>query len=279
MEQDTTGRTADGGPGQVLAALEPGPGFAPTSAAARTMASLFGTEVRGCHVVRPPGDAAAVTEAAAMTARAGFPVAVEEGPVVATLAAVSAEPRVALGVVGAGDRPGRLGHVAAGVAEATPAPLLVVPVGAEVGGGREVRRALVALDGDPRSTAAVRDTADRLAARGVEVVLLHVFDPRRPPRFDTGGHGLAAWREEFLRRHGPASDVALRSGDPGTEVAASARQEDADLLVLSWEQQPRPGHAEVVRAALLNPKVPVLLLHTPGIEVPEGRAARPRAAS
>jgi nucleotide-binding universal stress UspA family protein len=254
----------------VVAALDDSPALTPTVRAARAMAALLDAELSGIHVAEPGSP-----DADALTSRAGFPVAVEPGEVVPRLLVDIDAPDVLLAVVGARDRPGpaaQAGHVACELACATSTPLLVVPPGSPLGTHGTVSRALLPLDGDPHTTAQTRELVDRLTRAGVELVATHVFDPRHPPRYlDTPGYELASWRHEFLARHGrPGQRLQLRTGPVWDAVLAGAIEAEADLIVLAWAQHLEPGRAAVVREAMANPTLPVLLLP----DIPSSRDGR-----
>jgi hypothetical protein len=258
--------------GLVLAALDDSPALVPTARAASSMAALLDAELSGVHV-REPGSPREVT----LNSSVGFPVTVASGEVVPELLIRIGAPEVLLGVLGARDRSGvevPAGHVARELACATTKPLLVVPPGSPLGTQGAVGRALLPLNGDPHTTGQTRDLVDRLEGAGVEIVATHVFDPRRPPRYlDVAGHELESWRHEFLARHGrPGQRLDLRSGPVWQAVLACATEEEADLVVLAWAQHLAPGRAAVVRGALDNPTLPILLL--PDVTDPPRR--RPR---
>jgi hypothetical protein len=255
--------------GLVLAALDDSPALVPTARAASSMAALLDAELSGVHV-REPGSPRAVT----LTSRVGFPVTVTSGEVVPQLLTRIGAPEVLLGVLGARDRSGvdvPAGHVASELACATSKPLLVVPPGSPLGSRGAVGRALLPLNGDPHTTGQTREVVDRLEGAGVEIVATHVFDPGRPPRYlDVAGHELESWRHEFLTRHGrPGQRLDLRTGPVWQAVLACAIEQEADLIVLAWAQHLAPGRAAVIRQALDNPTLPILLL--PELIVPRAR--------
>lgn len=261
----------------VLAAIDDSPALTPTARAAGAMAALLDAELSGIHVTEPGS-----SHAGTLTSRAGFPVAVVSGGVVPRLLAAIEAPEVLLGVIGARDHLGPstpAGHVACELACATSTPLLVVPPGSPLGAHGAVGRALLPLDGDPHTTEQTRGVVDRLTDAGVELVATHVFDPRHLPRYlDAPGYELESWRHEFLARHGrPGQRLELRSGPVWQAVLDCAVAEESDLIVLGWAQHLAPGRATVVREALANPILPVLLL--PDVEVTPRAASSQQAAA
>lgn len=139
-------------------------------------------------------------------------------------------------------------------------PVVVIPADAQIG---PVRRVLLPLDGTPTSATVVPLMTELLAADGVKLVALHVFDPATvPPYWDHPAHAYRAWSEEFLRQQCPRTGVQLevRTGEPREAVLDVAQKTDADLIVLGWSQQLDQGRAAVVRATLEQARVPVLLI-------------------
>jgi nucleotide-binding universal stress UspA family protein len=259
---------------RTLAALDDSPALDATARAARAMARVLGTEVTGIHVAATTGPVVAT-----LSSRAGFTVMLETGDPVRRLLAEIERDEVVLAVVGAYDEPDRatpVGHVALQLAQATSTALLVVPPRSRLGRDGTISRALLPLNGDPTTTEQVRGLAERLTAAGVEVVPVHVFDAAHPPSYlDAAGHGLRAWQREFLARHGqPEHDLQLRHGNAWEAVEECAHDLDADLIMLAWAQSLAPGRAAVVRQAMANPTIPVLLLpalRSPGPDSPSRR--------
>lgn len=142
-------------------------------------------------------------------------------------------------------------------------PVVVVP-DLEAHGPASIARALVPLDATTESASAVAATMDILARAGVDIVVLHVLDPRRAPAFwDHPGHADAAWKDEFLARychHRPDVRMTLRSGVAEESIADVARDERVDLVALAWSQRLDPGRARIVRSTLRTAAVPVLLV-------------------
>lgn len=142
-----------------------------------------------------------------------------------------------------------------------PVPVLALPRGV-IGAVRSVARVVVPLDGTPATAAAVGPLARSLLAAGADVAAVHVFDPSTAPAFwDHAGHSHLAFTEEFLRRHQLGGvRLDLRRGRPVVEVLSSLDRTRADLVLMAWGQDLSPGHADVVRHALLGASVPVLLV-------------------
>lgn len=126
-----------------------------------------------------------------------------------------------------------------------------------------IGRALLPLDGTPESASAVAETMTLLARAGVDIVVLHVFQPATVPRFwDHSVHAETAWQSEFLSRYCADHDVRLevRTGEPGGSIDDIASVERVDLIVLGWSQRLEPGRARTVRSTVASSTVPVLLV-------------------
>jgi hypothetical protein len=218
-------------------------------------------------VVRNHNAYPAVTEAAAMIARL-IGVGVRE----VRLAAGLSPERAARQVVQALHQPGIVTGALAGDVESRPLwrrvvqqsakPVVLVPTAAR-DRPPPIRRVLIPLDGTARSAAAVAATAEQLARGGAELVVLHVFDAETVPMFwDQPAHAGHTWAQEFLARYcaQPGARMELRSGAAAEHVLKVARAEKADMITLAWSQRLDPGRAPIVRRAIVEAAVPVMLV-------------------
>ena len=142
-------------------------------------------------------------------------------------------------------------------------PLIVVPPDARHPG--RIDSVLVPLDGTPASAAALAGTIDLARGSGVEVIVLHVREHERLPRFSEHlQHEARGWAEEFIARNCPCPPeevkLELRVGAPHEHVLDVARETGVDLIAMGWGQELTPGHAAVVREALARSGVPILLV-------------------
>jgi hypothetical protein len=172
------------------------------------------------------------------------------------------QPRTVSGVLASSELSRRLWQR---VAQQSAKPVVLVPVRPR-GQPPRIQRVLLPLDGTARSAAAVVGTAGQLARSGAEIVVLHVFDARTVPRFwDQHAHAGHAWAQEFLARYCalPGARLELRSGAAAEHVVKVAQTERADMIVLAWSQRLHPDHALVVRRAVLDAGVPVMLIPMP----------------
>jgi hypothetical protein len=170
------------------------------------------------------------------------------------------------------DRPGTVSLVLASdersrqvwqqVAQQAAKPVVLVPAGPGNQPPR-IRRVLLPLDGTARSAAAVAATAEQFALAGAELVVLHVFGPETVPRFwDQHAHAGQAWAREFLARYWalPGARLELRNGSAAEHVVKVAGAEHTDVIALAWSQRLEAGHAPVVRRAVLDALIPVILV-------------------
>ena len=245
----------------VIAALDSSAAARPVLDAARRIAAITHATVHAIYV----RDGAEETPRL-LAERAGVPLTITGGPVPRALAHAHREPSVGIGVRGAratpsGRRP--LGRTVSQVLQSAEKPIVVVPPDAPADGARPLRRLLLPLDGTEATARPVAAFVGQLdVGADLELVVVHVFTPSTVPRtLDRARRDLFLWADEFLARSCPlATSIELRSGAVGRAVADVCRDEDIDLVVLSWSQDTTGGHAQVVRDVLACSTVPVLLL-------------------
>ncbi len=246
----------------VLAAIDGNPIGGDVLAVAGALAGLTGAELRVLHVMNGNDDGA--TRSAE---RAGIPLEQREGDPIEEIIRVCADPEITVVVVGGraeveGATP--TGHVARSIIERAGDPVLVVPPRTDDRGtAPQIRRALIPLEGTAETSAAVTEALHQLVACGVELVALHVFDANTVPAFwDQSAYADEVYAAEFASRwcaESPA-DLHLRRGSPAETVIEVAEQEAVDLIALGWSQDLGPGRAAVVRSALADAGIPVLLV-------------------
>ena len=145
----------------------------------------------------------------------------------------------------------------------TAVPFVVLPPMSRPYDARPLRRLLVPLDGDQRSSAPVRALLTECQARGVRIVGMHVFTPATAPTMiDRPYYDVPAWCEQFLDTLLPGIHQSFHwaTGTPGNRIAAACTTGVADLAVLAWSRQLGPGHADVVRTVLARAEIPVALI-------------------
>jgi nucleotide-binding universal stress UspA family protein len=256
---------------RVLAAIDETTAARTVLATAAVFADLLGASVHALHVRDPAARSGTVPAAGAA------PLTVVDGdPVTEVIRAVE-QPDVTLVVLGAtawptGPRP--VGHVARAVLEAAGKPVVVAPLDGGPPAGRAIDRALIPLEGTRETSASVADALRQLIGAGVEPVAVHVLDPSTVPRFwDQPSHAAESYAAEFTSRWctEPGVDLRLRRGAPADEVVRAAVAEGVDLIALVWSQDLGQGRAQVVRAALAQAGVPVLLIPAPRVASREAR--------
>jgi len=229
-------QAGDGGAAEVLAILRSHDAGPPVTETAAMIAQLVGAEVREIR-----------------------------------LAADLSPQRAARQVMRALHRPGTVIGTLAGDAASRPLwrrvvqqsakPVVLVPAAADR--PARIRRVLLPLDGTARSAAAVAAIAEQIARGGAELVVLHVFNAETVPMFwDQPAHAGRAWAREFLARYcgQPGARLELRHGAAAEHVLEVAGAEKADMITLVWSQRLEPGRAPIVRRAILDAAVPVMLV-------------------
>jgi len=245
---------------RVLAALDNTDGARPVAEFAAALARVLAAGAEAIHLRTNGSD-----RARAAAAAAEISLAVEEGDPAARLRREADADDVSAVVVGRCARPGAgpVGAVALELLATLPKPVAVVPADATHPG--RLGRILVPLEGTRSSSLAPRRTIALARDAGLEIVLVHVFDPASLPAFtDQPQHEAASWTSEFLTRYSPCppEDVRLevRVGEPEEHVVAVAREIDADVIALGWAQELAAGRASVVRATLEHARLPVFLI-------------------
>ena len=244
----------------VLAALDASAAARPVLETALGIAEMTGATVAAVHVRDGSTDTPA-----SLASRSGVALRLLDGPTEPALLSALAAPDVIAAVLGArgtlgGRRPA--GHTALRILEQANKPVVVVPPEAVGVSPRPFHRLLLPLEGTDASSRPLTESLWPLIAAEVELLVVHVFTADTMPRvLDRPERDLELLRGEFLARYCPgATQVDLRTGSVGAQVGAACREEDADLIVLSWSQDISAGHAAVIRDVLGQATVPVLLL-------------------
>ncbi len=213
------------------------------------VASTFGAQVVLVHAIGDGADDLAAQEREQATLRAeellrdmslgesARPrVVVQAGRPADVLLAAAKEQEADLIVIGAGQRTALdrllLGSAAERVVRESPAPVWLVRPGRA---HQQVRKVLVALDGDPTSSMAAESTAALRA--GVFLCRTFVADltvvtvVADEEQLDAGE---AALRRELaaIDRHGLRTEVVVRSGKPAVGIVDAADEAGCDLLVM-----------------------------------------------
>lgn len=245
---------------KTLAAIDSSGNAPGVLATARSLAALVATEVDAVHVHEsddhPPS---AIAGAAGIVLRT-----VLGDPTFRILKAIRDED-VMMAVIGTGGEDASrssVGHVARKVITSTSKPIVLVPpdsVPFDPGGTVKV---IVPLDGAPATSRGLRDVLDRLAARDMEIMAMHVFNATNAPQYwDHLYYDLPAWHERFRRDNcaSPSTRLEVGRGSVVAEVLRLAEAEKAGLIAVAWSQVLAPGHALVLTELLRSTRVPVLL--------------------
>jgi nucleotide-binding universal stress UspA family protein len=254
----------------VLAAIDHTPAARPVLATTVAVARVLKAVPRAIHArgqgpAEGPADGATAAEEEARSY--GIPLIVVDTAPVTAIVEAAENPEVALVALALHGQPSRhaAGDTALAVVTQLSKPLLVVhpeqPVRADP------KRVLFPLDGTRGVSSAVRSMISWVIGAGVEVIAIHVFDPRTVPRFLDAAEDLDMWSDEFLARHCAELGVRLevRTGDPARATLDLAAEEDVDVIALGWRQDLTPEHARVVRTMLVEARRPVALIPFPDV--------------
>jgi nucleotide-binding universal stress UspA family protein len=181
---------------------------------------------------------------------------------------------------GAPAQEGCLGALAESVLGASPDRIVMV-MPDDVREKWHIRRVLLAHDGTPTADIAIAPTADLAHRAGAEVIALHVAArgttrPIEPgslpaPRYiDQPQHEWPAWANEFVERMlalgGSLAAINFKllvtGGQPGSEIAQFARDNQADLVVLPWDGSWNEHRVGATHVILRRSGCPVLLIST-----------------
>ena len=205
-----------------------------------------------------------VTEAAGPPAEAILAAALDSGArlIVMCVHTTDAQPAGALD-----------GAAVAVVREAACPVVLVDPARAPADWA--LTRVLAAHDGSPSVSDALRTAAELAREAGAEFVALHLADDARvleagsiaPPRYmDQVQHEWPAWSAEYLQRLAcicPLADtptrLLVRQGALADETIRAAREEAADLIVLTWSRSWGARDASDLRAMLQGAPCPIMV--------------------
>jgi nucleotide-binding universal stress UspA family protein len=171
-----------------------------------------------------------------------------------------------------------LGGMVRDVLQKASCPVVLVPP-AQGPWPWHLRHIVLPHDGTPTTTA-VLGPALALARRAdAELLVLHVVGARAAPPAEPGAitapryedqahHEWPTWAHEFLQRAcyvNPPEEMrglrlALAAGDPAAEIIRSARDNQADLIVLAWRGDLGGNHTLVAKNVIREMPCPLLIL-------------------
>jgi nucleotide-binding universal stress UspA family protein len=245
---------------RVLAAIDTSPCARSVLDTAQSIASLFDGTAVAIHVTENDDDTAGD-----LARDAGIDLAEIAGFPVEAIVAAAAAPDVAALVIGArGTDRGRqpAGHTALDVIARVRKPIVVVPPGETP--RAKLARVLVPLEGTTKSSQAIERALALTDRADLEIVVLHVHPPQAVPAFqDQPHHAISAWQREFTERYVQqhrGARVIQHVGVAADRVVPTAREVDAGLIVLAWNQDLTQGRARVIRETLAQSSIPILLV-------------------
>lgn len=176
--------------------------------------------------------------------------------------------------------PETLQHLTIPVLQDPPCPVFVVRMAldllSQTGRLRRMRRILVPLDGTAEAAFALKEASDLAKQANARLLMLHVIEsnpergkaPATPSFSDHSPYEMEAWGDEFFRSNfaltpapqGLEVEIALRFGDPQSEIIQFAAESDCDLVVAAWSGNLSPGRAAVVLRLLHEATCPLLFL-------------------
>ena len=244
---------------KVLAAIDNSSASQAVLAMAAAVADALDASMEPIHIVEDDGTALLPDEVP------GAPVRALVGDPVELLLMAATEDDVVAVVLGAGDSPAsshRAGHLAMILAGRTDKPVLVVPSGFHP--PRQLRTAVVAMEGSPGKARVLQRSIALSARSGLEIVVVHVDGIDSVPSFsDQVQYETEVYARELFARHlisAPQMRLELRIGVPAAEVLSTVKSARADLVVVGWPQTDDPERGMVAREIVDTSPVPVLLV-------------------
>jgi nucleotide-binding universal stress UspA family protein len=176
--------------------------------------------------------------------------------------------------------PETLEHLTIPVLQDPPCPVFVVRVAldlqSQAGRLRRMRRILVPLDGTAEAAYALKEASVLAKQANARLLMLHVIEsnpergkaPATPSYTDHSPYEMEAWGDEFFRSNfaltpapeGLTVEIALRFGDPQSEIIQFGAEGDCDLIVAAWSGNLSAGRAAVVQRLLHEATCPLLFL-------------------
>jgi nucleotide-binding universal stress UspA family protein len=171
-----------------------------------------------------------------------------------------------------------LGGVARDVLHLASCPIVLVPPGQDQRPWR-LSHILLPHDGAPTTTTALGPALELARRADAELLVLHVAASGVAPPVEPGAittpqyqdqahHEWPTWAHEFLQRACYVNlpeemrglRLALTVGDPAAEIIHTARDNQADLIVLGWHGNLDGNHTLVAKDVIREMPCPLLIL-------------------
>lgn len=215
--------------------------------------------------------AAPVLDGCTVEARTGEPAAE------ILLAAAEMKPRLIVMCTHTAAQPRKIpGGTATSVLRNAPCPVVLVPPG-RGSIAWHLHHVLVAHDGTPTTSAALRPAAELAERASAELLVAHVTDisaaPAEPgslttpPYVDQPQHEWPAWTSEFVKRLAcmcPLGHLHVRivlgHGNRVAEIVRLAKKQSTDLMVLAWKGEWEVPHAATLKGILREAPCPIMVV-------------------
>lgn len=161
-----------------------------------------------------------------------------------------------------------LGSVTEEVLRHATVPVLVVHPLGQTEKKPQLKRIVVPLDGSHRSASILPHLLPLAVAAGSKLLFVTSIDPRAKDSLPVEVVSKNIFKEQKeMHRQGLKTELAIRYGDPATEILAYSDVQDADLLALSTHGRTgleRVLYGSVAESLLRDSKIPLLVLRTVG---------------
>jgi nucleotide-binding universal stress UspA family protein len=161
-----------------------------------------------------------------------------------------------------------LGSCSEEVLRHSPVPVLIVHPRGKNDAKPQLKRIVIPLDGSHRSGSILPHVATLAKATGAKLLFMTAVNPRAKNDMPVEVVAKNLFREQKdLHRQGIQTELAIRYGDPATEILAFSKVQDADLLALSTHGRSgldRALYGSVTESLLRNGDLPLLVLRTVG---------------
>lgn len=266
----------------ILVPLDGSAAALPALSVAKVFSELEDAPVRILHVAEQASSAPELAHRLGVEAGAlrGASIEARTGEPAAGILGSARDLHARLIVLCTHTAPGRsadvLGVTALAVVRAAACPVILVNPAHPLHGWR-LRKVLLPHEGTPATSDAVRPGAELARRAGAELLVLLVAATHGRPQergslsspfyLDQPQHEWPAWAGEFIERLAcicPLAGLRVRlllgRGTPSSEILRVAREETADLIVLTWKGNWDPEHAETLKAVVRDAACPTMIV-------------------